>query len=303
MSNLGERFTTRLRKDAENYSDKNLVSIIVSNLRNSLYHRAKKKYFPIVEAVRFLTNTGLYPSAAPSYMLGRAVDDMSDGDLDPKIFGYKNFPDYIEIAKDQLRNNSVGVKKDFTLGFLLKYTLEKLEKDQKPTDNVRQDWDNFFDAMLFEYDRRIKGKVLTIEEIKIMYDNSFRYAHNIMLISLHSKTRYQDIEEIGQLQGRIFALNDLKPELFRHICNIPKKVLMKARLDPTALMEDPNLLDGNEEIINWIKVELKDGKKLFQDLQQKIPTLDRTAQGYLFFLMKGIEMGIKKAEKKYSSTQ
>lgn len=288
-----------IRQKKEGYPEKVVISKMVVNLRTHLYNRAKEKYFPIVETVRFLTGTGCYPSAASAYMLGRAVDDMADGDLDPKSFGYDDFPEYVKAAKKQLRNNSDGIKKDFTLDFMLKYNLEKLEGEQKPGDDVRGDWDKFFDAMLFEYYRRVNGKISKGTELKTMYHNSFSYAHNIMLISLHSKTRYRDIEEIGQLQGKIYALNDLKPELHLKICNIPEDVLKKAKLDPVALMENPNLLDGNVEIAIWAKEEIDAGKKLYQQLQEKIPTLDRTAKGYLYFLMKDLENEIKKAEKKF----
>ena len=320
MATLIEGFARHVERGLQRYPDEFYISYIVNNIKSYLYPRAPKKYIPIGEVVSFLSGYaipqvilsrlipdspgfiyGLYPSAAPAYMLGRVVDDMADGDLDPKAFGYDDFPAYIKDAKKQLKNNNAEIEKGFGLDFLLKYTIENLEREQKPTDNVRRDWDKFFDAMLFEHYRRVNGRILTREEMKTMNDNSFSYAHNIMLISLRSKTRYKDIEEIGQLQGRIFALNDLKPELRLKIYNIPEDVLKKAKLDPTALKENPNLLDDNVEIAIWAKEEIDAGKKLFEQLRQKIPSLDLKVQGYLYFLMKGIEMGIKKAEKKFIS--
>lgn len=316
MSNITERFAGFFERGLQRYPDRVFISMIIGNIKSHLYSRSFKKYFLTGEAVSFLSDytipqnlisrlfidspgsgVALYPSAAPSYMLGRAIDDMSDGDLDPKVFGYDNFPAYANTAKEQIKSNSVGVTKGFTLDFLLKYTLEKLEKKQKSTDNVRQDWVLFLDAMMIEYERRINPKALTKKELKTVYDDSFSHTHNIMLISLHSNTRFKDIEEIAQLQGRIFALCDLKSELSKSICNIPKEVLEEAHLDPSALMENPNLIDNNEVITRWAKEELDLGKKLFDNLKQKIPKLDFTAKAYFYFLMKGVEMGIKRVEK------
>jgi len=315
---IAERFVEKFKQGLQRYPDEVFIFLIITDIKSHFYRRSLKKYLPIGETVSFLSGYTIpqniisrlfidspvsgvawFPSVAPAYMLGRAIDDMSDGDLDPKVFGYDNFPAYIRTAKRQIRNGCSEVEKGYTLDFLLKYTLEKLEKEQKPTDNVRQDWDMFLDAMMVEYDRRINHKVLTKNELKTLDDNSFSYAHNIMLISLHSNTRFKDIEEIGQLQGKIFALRDLKPELVLSICNIPQEILGKAHLDLIALIENPNLIDNNEEILRWMKEELDLGKNLFDELKQKIPKLDFIAKIYLNFLMKGVELGMKKVEKEW----
>lgn len=315
---LREGLTRMYENTMQNYSDEFFVLKVITDIKLVFYARSLKKYLPIGESVSLLSGysflqtlptrllalpvsapaeMSLYRSAAPAYMLGRATDDMADGNLDSKTFGYENFPAYIKTAKSQIRNGSAEVKRDFTLDYLLKYTLENLERDQKPGDNVRRDWDLFLDAMLVEYDRRDKHKILTKAELETIDNNSFSYAHNIMLISLRSKTRFKDIEEIAQLQGKIFALADLKPELFQSICKIPRDVLEKAHIDGKALMKDPNLLDGNEEIKKWMKKELAEGRVLYDKLERKIPNLDLTAKLYLKFLMKGVDSKIKKLEK------
>ncbi len=262
---LQERLTFMYEKNLQRYSDEFFALKIVTDIKLGFYARSLKKYLLIGESVSLLSGfsflqtlptrllglpvsapaeLSFYRSAAPAYMLGRATDDMADGDLDPKVFGYENFPEYVKAAKGQIRNRNAEVKRDFTLDFLLKYTLENLERDQKPGDDVRQDWDMFLDAMLVEYDRRVNHKILTKAELKTIDDNSFSYAHNIMLIALRSKTRFKDIEEIAQLQGKIFALADLKSELALFTCKIPKEILEEAQIDGEELMNNPNLLDG-----------------------------------------------------------
>ena len=315
---LGEIITSMYESNIQRYSDEFFALKVITDIRLGFYARSLKKYITIGEAVSFLSGysfvqilptrilalpisapaeVSFYKSAAPSYMLGRVTDDMADGDLDPKAFGYENFPEYVKAAKSQIRNGSVEVKRDFTLDFLLKYTLENLERDQKPGDDVRQDWDMFLDAMLVEYDRRVNHRVLSKKELETIDDNSFSYAHNIMLIALRSKKRFKDIEEIAQLQGKIFALADLKPELALFTCKIPKGILEEAKIDGEELMNNPNLLDGNEVIRRWMKEELTTGRELYDKLKQKIPNLDFTAKAYLTFLMKGVESKIKKMEK------
>lgn len=315
---LQEGLTSMYEKSVQRYPDEFFALKVVIDIKLVFYARSLKKYLLIGESVSLLSGYSflqtlptrilglpvstpaefsLYPSAAPAYMLGRATDDMADGDLDPKIFGYENFPEYVKAAKNQIRNRSAEVKRDFTLDFLLKYTLENLERNQKPGDDVRRDWDLFLDAMLVEYDRRVNHKVLTKAEIETIDNNSFSYAHNIMLIALRSKTRFKDIEEIAQLQGKIFALADLKSELALFTCKIPKEVLEEAQIDGEELMNNPNLLDGNEVIRRWMKEELATGRDLFNRLKQKIPNLDFTAKAYLTFLMKGVESKIKKMKK------
>ena len=315
---LREGLTSMYEKNLQRYSDEFFAINIFNDIKVVFYTRSLKKYLLIGETVSFLggysflqmlptrllglpvaapAELSFYRSAAPAYMLGRATDDMADGDLDPKVFGYESFPEYVKAAKSQIRNRSVEVKRDFTLDFLLKYTLENLERDQKPGDDVRQDWDMFLDAMLVEYYRRVNHKVLSKDKLKTIDDNSFSYAHNIMLISLRSKTRFKNIEEIAQLQGKIFALADLKPELALFTCKIPKEVLEEAQIDGEELMNNPNLLDGNEVIRRWMKEELAAGRELYDKLKQKIPNFDFKVKGYLTFLMKGVESKIKKMEK------
>ncbi|MFA5771068.1 MAG: hypothetical protein WC894_06295, partial [Patescibacteria group bacterium] len=68
-------------------------------------------------------------------------------------------------------------------------------------------------------------------------------------------------------------------------------------IDGEELMNNPNLLDGNEVIRRWMKEELAAGRELYDKLKQKIPNFDFKVKGYLTFLMKGVESKIKKMEK------
>ena len=318
MNAIFDRLAGIQERNLRKQSDIYFTMPIILDVKIQLYTRLFKKYFSIIEAVSLLSGTSIpqiflarligmpatfmaefspYPQAAPAYTLGRITDDMADGDLDPKVFGYNNFPDYVKAAKSQIRNRGTEVKRGIALDFLLKNTLEDLERIQKPGDDVRKDWDMFLDAMLVEYDRRVNHKILTKAGLKTIDDNSFSYAHNIMLIALRSKTRFKNIEEIAQLQGKIFALADLKPELALFTCKIPKEVLEEAQINGEELMNNPNLLDDNEVIRRWMKEELATGRELYDKLKQKIPNLDFTAKLYLKFLMKGVESKIKKMEK------
>lgn len=311
---LVNQFDHTVQRGIEKYPDEIFVSLIMLRAKSILYNRSFKKYFPIVEANSLVSGytipnllaridfrqpygIGLFRSAAPAYTLGRMIDDMADGDIDPKEFNYESFPAYIDHTKREIENQFAHTKKWFTLDFLMKYTINRLIRDQKEDDDVVGDWNLFLEAMLVEYDRRVNRKILTREELNTTYDASFGPAHNIMLIAYHSKTRFKDIKETSRLQGGVFAFCDLKLELKRSICNIPMEVLNEAGLDPFLLMENPDLLDGNDVIQNWMKAELEAARINYQKLKQKIPKLDFTARLYLKFLMKGVESGIKRVEK------
>jgi len=177
-------------------------------IKSHAYDRSFKKYVAIGETLYFISYfnplarpfhfigpVGIFPAAAPAYWWGRATDDMADGDY-PLPDGINSFKQYIEVSKGNIKDGCKQVRKGFTIDFLLKQALQKLERVQTNRDNVREDLSLFLDAMLVEHSRRVNYAVLSQEELEQLYDQSFGHAHNIMLIALRSKTRAHDIPEI-----------------------------------------------------------------------------------------------------------
>lgn len=280
-------------------TDEQREQFIIFRERCRLYERCPGKYEAITTALYLAayfnpmsrvfgtSPSGFAPAISVAYHFCRLVDDIADGDS-PLPKGFETFEQVTENLKAQV--NGTVVDKNSDLGFLLHRCISKLEEEGGSID-IRHELIAFLDAMQLEHKKRNEHLVFTEEELKDLYDDSFGPPHVIAFVALGSNAKASDIEGLMQLQGRLYAVRDLKDELRLGIINIPKDVLDESGLGKEALIAQPDLLDANTVIQAWIQREYAVGLKLIEQLRTK--DLDWKAKAVIRFLVGPIETNIR----------
>ena len=89
------------------------------------------------------------------YSFGRSLDDIADGDaLTPADF--LNFPQFVDHLKLNLNNNWGVLTNRSRAEILMAATMEKLSTKAQAANKTEQIIARFLDAMVSEYDRRVK---------------------------------------------------------------------------------------------------------------------------------------------------
>ncbi len=285
-----------------NLSEEHIEFLTLSLERDLLTSRSPGKYDALANALLItsifnpLTRlyswkmpTGLYPALEPAYYVGRIVDDVADGhrSLPP---GFETFKDWTTHLKQLVNLDWQDIPKEISPEFLLKRAMIRLQPLQRSGDNVSHEFSSFFSAMEVEHDRRINGSVLTTRELQSLNWHSFSHVQNIALIAIRSSTRVKEesgLAILPELLGRGYSVRDLKQDLSDNICNTPKEVLDESRLTLSQLSKDPDLVDNNQTMQNWIASETKDCLTLAQQLTQQ--KLDLPAK----LLTKALTQGLK----------
>ncbi|OGM59203.1 hypothetical protein A3A75_03245 [Candidatus Woesebacteria bacterium RIFCSPLOWO2_01_FULL_39_10] len=286
---------------AQHLPDEYVEYLITENKYWELERRAPGKYTVLLNTLNALSNfnpltrfyigpassQGISPAALPSYKWGRWNDDIADGHL-PLPSGYSSYEELVQAQKEIITSGGEDVVKGFTIEFLLKRVIAKLERVQKRDDNVGEDLSVFLDAMQTEYLRRVERKVSTSQELSDLYANSFGRPHNIMLIALGSSARESQIRELSQILGRRYNCEggSLHEDLPRGICYIPSEVLSSSGFSLDELMQNPSFSDTNPTIQEWVSGEIRDCSGLYDTLSEKIEDLDWRAREYVGRLTK-----------------
>ncbi len=270
-------------------------SLIISAQKDALYSRSPGKYDAITTAL-FLLSTfnpldrilstepkGFAPAIEVAYHFCRMIDDFADGDAPiPKEFA--DFPALVTSLKSQLKD-AKAPSTDTDPEFLLKRVLHKLD--------CRKELDSFLDAMKVEYEKRINGEVFTREELQKLYNDSFGAPHMIAFAALGSEATSESIQDLFQLEGRLYAVRDLIPELSKGIIFIPKEVLEESGLSKENLIQAPAESIKNPAIQKWIAEEYAYGLKVCGVLRESAKNMDWKARGIVEFLVKPIETRIR----------
>jgi len=279
--------------------------LIIDQRRRALLERAPGKYDTLLDTLHILSNfnlltkikpapgvgNGFKPAVEPAYHLGRWHNDAADNKT-PLPFPYQDYPELVRHQKELLEpSDNIVVAKGLTIDFLLSRAITKLEKIQKPNDNVRQDLSLFLDSMLTEYYRRTNKEASSFEELSEIYNISFGRPHNVMLIAIGSSARAQQISLLPQIQGGMYnsELKSLYEDLKLGICYIPKGVLLASDLTLEKLVLNPGLVEMNEVIKEWRLGEIYRCSKMFSTLLANTRRLDWKARFYVKSLTRNME--------------
>ncbi len=278
--------------------------LLIQEQNNRLYSRAPGKYENITTVFNVLATfdplsrilgtmpEGYAPAIEVAYHFCRLVDDIADGDV-PLPEGCEDFASLVNALKAHLSGSSALSVEDTDLEFLLKRTLQKLDKHPTPSIDTREEMGLFLDAMRVEHDKRVEGAVFTREELEHLYRDSFGPPHMLAFAALGSNCSGETIAELFQLQGRLYALRDLIPELSKGIVFVPREIVEEAGVSKEALVGDPEEACKNSVIQRWIAEEDEYGLKTIEALRLKAKSLPWDVRGVVEFLVKPIEVNIR----------
>ncbi len=265
---------------------------IIREQNDRLYRRAPGKYEKITWTYYLLSNLlPLAPAMEVAYHFCRLVDDIADEDaaLPP---GYSSFAQFLENLKCSIYGSTDVTLEEEEAVFLLKRMLGKLDQNPSEAINHRQETEAFLDAMQVEHDKRVDGAISTREQLGALYRGSFGPPHMLAFAALRSNCTGEAIADLFQLQGRLYAVRDLIPELTKGIVFIPLEVVEEAGLSREALVTDPEKACKNSVIQRWMVEEDEYGLKTISELRLKAKDLPWDVRGVVEFLVKPIEVNI-----------
>ena len=229
----------------------------------ALLRRNFKKYFTVASFTYFLGASGLYRSAKPTYFFCRFVDDVTDGDR-PLPKGFDSFQAFIDRLLYLLENKSNSKLKGIEL--MLTDALRKLDKTDATPLLIRAELKSFLQSMQVDYTRRTQKQVLSQTEIDELYDQSFASVLHLAMLGFGTQLERSDIKKLGQVQGKIYALQDLEDDLRMGIINVPRELVKKAGLSNEELMSSPRLLSQHQAFMEWKHSELSTCNGFIEDL-------------------------------------
>jgi hypothetical protein len=278
--------------------------LLIQQQNDRLYSRASGKYENITTVFNVLATfnplsrilgtmpEGYAPAIEVAYHFCRWVDDVADGDM-PLPEPQEDFASLVEALKAHLSGCSALLAEDTDLEFLLKRTLQKLDKHLVPSIDARKEMGLFLDAMRVEHDKRVEGVIFSRVELEALYKDSFGPPHMLAFAALGSNCSGEAIADLFQLQGRLYAVRDLTPELSKGIVFIPLEVVEESGLSQDALIGDPETAVQNEVIQRWIAEEDRYGLQTIAALREKARSLPWDVKGVVEFLVKPIEVNIR----------
>lgn len=266
---------------------------IIREQNDRLYRRAPGKYEKITRTFHALSHwVPLAPAIEVAYHFCRLVDDIADGDV-PLPPGCESFAQFLEELKSSIYGSTTVSFEEGEVVFLLKRMLAKLDRNPSEAINHRQETEAFLDAMRVEHDKRVEGAVFTREQLEALYSGSFGPPHMLAFAALRSNCSGETIADLFQLQGRLYAVRDLIPELSKGIIFIPLEVMEEAGLSKEALVSEPEEACKNPIIQRWIVEEDGYGLQTIVALREKAKNLPWDVRAVVEFLVKPIEVNIR----------
>lgn len=196
-----------------------------------------------------------------TYFFMRHIDDILDGELKlPNV----DLLSHVGSLRSQVESGIYDEKSQ--IAQLAKSALNGLDKKKRIGDDPKQDFLNEIDAMVFDYDRSKKRKVLTSEQLNNYYQQIFSPINNLMLIGLGSKLRAKDIPEMSSCQGRIYSIEHLQFDWNTGVINMPEEILNQTKLTSQSPYQE---VIKSPFIKSWIKRELKECEPKLESLRTK----------------------------------
>ena len=151
------------------------------------------------------------------------------------------------------------------LEILLTDVLQKFERGRQRDEMVRNTLDKFLRSMSFDYQRRKNKPLLTSKELLDNYHFSFSSVIQLAVIGLGITMPSSSIKNLGELQGRFYALQDLQSDIKKGIINIPQEIA-----DKIDLTDDLEKCLSNDIFKHWVQQEIQSCKELIHSLQTSV---------------------------------
>lgn len=228
-----------------------------------LLRRGPIKYARGVSGLYLLStkNRNLARMIRTSFFFFRNIDDALDGDRKDIKDPLKHV---LECRQQIASGKYTGKPKIVSLA---KFAMDRLQKNANSKDNLIKSFLDELDIILFDYQRTEKRKILSKNELKNYYQNTFFPVLDITLIALNSNLRAKDIPELSFCQGRVYTVRDLKTDWNRGLINIPKEILKRAGLTANSSFHEVK----TSKIVNkWFYNELEKCQQDLSILDQKL---------------------------------
>ncbi|MCE7990933.1 MAG: squalene/phytoene synthase family protein [Roseivirga sp.] len=254
----------------------------------ALLKRNFKKYFTVGGITYWLGASGIYPAAKPTYFFCRYVDDLADGDRQlPDC--YADFSDFTVRMKQLVEQPETKDLRDIEL--VLADAIKKLTRKSANTQVVKKELVAFLDSMLIDYDRRIHSSILSQQELDQLYDSSFSSVLQLTFIGTGTVLPREYITQLGLIQGKLYALQDLHEDLTAGIINLPGELITDIGLSLELLTKAPHCLQKHEAFDQWRSAELMLCYEYLQTLQSL--EVDRKVRKIISILTDPLEVYLK----------
>lgn len=263
----------------------------------ALLLRNFKKYFTVGGITYWLGASGLYPAAKPTYFFCRYVDDLADGDRQLPD-RYADFSDFITRMKQLVEQPETKGLRDIEL--VLVDAIKKLNRKSPDTQVVQKELIAFLDSMLIDYNRRLQSSILSQEELDQLYDSSFSSVLQLTFIGTGTVLSREYITQLGLIQGKLYALQDLHEDLTAGIINLSAELVADTGWTLEQLIKAPLSLQKTEAFVQWRNAELMLCYEYLQTLQSL--DVNRKVRKIISILTDPLEVYLKEEMASISAT-
>jgi len=225
-----------------------------------LLQRNFRKYFTVAGFTYGLGALGIYPSSKPTYFFCRYIDDLADGD-----YALPNGQSFESLIHELIQFLEAGQKPQTTIQLVLADAVRKLEKCTDRS-TVQAELTHFLNSMWLDFQRRTSKTTLNQKGIHELYHRSFSSVLKLALLGFGISLADEHVQDLGLVQGKIYALEDIEDDLSRAIINVPSELFEATKLSVETVIKSPQQLTNTEEFGQWKHKELTEAKALIDQL-------------------------------------
>lgn len=226
-----------------------------------LLRRNFRKYVTVAGFTYSLGALGLYPSSKPTYFFCRYIDDLADGDY--VLPHGQSFESFIEELIEFLKAPEQPTK--ITIQLVLADAVRKLEKCTDRA-TIQAELTHFLKSMLLDYQRRTTQTTLDQKGIHELYHRSFSSVLKLALLGFGIQLENERVQQLGLVQGKIYALQDIEDDLSQAIINVPAELIKATGLSVEEVVNTPHRLTAMDAFLQWRHQELVEAKSLVDAL-------------------------------------
>lgn len=193
-----------------------------------------------------------------SYVLLQVIDDLLDGHRQSKVPPLQ----FVKDLKNQI--NFKNYSNDFW-GNLVEETMNLFESDPDTWD-ARYEFLNIIDNMMLDHHRMLDRKAWDENQLIQHHRETFIPSLNLLLMSLDSKSRVNQMIELVDVMGWCSMIRDLDDDLSRGLNNLPAH------------------LRTEQDTQNWLRQQALAARQNVKIAEEKLKELDPQAKrlGQLF---------------------
>lgn len=230
------------------------------------------RYFKIA-LILYLAQFQLGRKAATmraGFTLLQIIDDLLDGDRPSMMEPHREISSFSKRFKNR-QWDPIG-----ELDHLAEYFISRLDQNPYRAEIIRKT-EELIDVMLLDRWRVKHAHLWSGEQIMNQHHKTFGLSLDITLGSIESPLRAHHMPEILELFGWCSTMRDLREDLLKGLCNIPREILYLCsahKISTQLLHEKP--------VLTWIQLENDRAARLLGICEAVLTKLPKI-RGYLVF--------------------